>query len=342
MWKFALQSYFRVLFLSLTTFVAVLIIARFKDIARFTALCGDFQKTGIFIVYQIPSILPIAIPISALLASLLLFQNLSNRFELTALRAMGLSLKTILTPILLASLFLTLIHFSFSAEITPHCRREGKKILFDETSENPILLLQRQKLLKIKHAYLNMKVKDDETTKNVILIVPNQNRLNLITARKLFINGEQLIGNDLAIVSSVGDALIIENQSAMKTAAPLISKVMKKRHPRIDLNAMNLKMLYFRGDSAARIELLRRISLSLAVFSFTFLGSAFGIEQARKPSKKNLVAALLLTLTVLISYLLAKGLKHDPILSLFAFLLPHPFIWACSSFHLWRISKGTI
>src|SRR4051812_38356814 len=101
LWRYALQSYLRVFFLSVCTFITVLIVARFKEIARFTALTGDWSKTGLFIVYQIPSILPIAIPISALIASLLLFQRLSRTYELTALRASGLSLSTILTPLLL-------------------------------------------------------------------------------------------------------------------------------------------------------------------------------------------------------------------------------------------------
>ena len=62
---------------------------RFKDIARFAALSADGVKTGLFVLYQFPHILPIAIPISALIASFLLFQRLSKTYELTALRASG-------------------------------------------------------------------------------------------------------------------------------------------------------------------------------------------------------------------------------------------------------------
>src|SRR5579872_4338640 len=111
LWRYALQSYLRVFSLSISTFIAVLIVARFKEIARFTALSGDWLKTGLYIVYQIPAILPIAIPISALIASLLLFQRLSRTFELTALRASGLSFRSILSPILFCSLLLTFFNF---------------------------------------------------------------------------------------------------------------------------------------------------------------------------------------------------------------------------------------
>jgi lipopolysaccharide export system permease protein len=348
LWRYALQSYSRVFLLSVCTFIAVLIVSRFKDIARFTALCGDFGKTGLFILYHIPTILPIAIPISALIASLLLFQSLSRSFELTALRSSGLSLRKIVAPLLAISLLLSLLNFSICAEIAPYCRREGKTMIYHETTQNPLLLLQRQKLVKIKHAFLDMEVKDDETTKDLTLIVPNEStkRLSLLSARKLWIEREELIGKDLAVVSYIDsangfDTLIIENQSTMSTAAPLLSTALKKNRPRLDINALSLKMLTLSAKAKpARIEILRRVSLSLAVFSFTLLGCAFGIEQGRNPSKKNLLFALLLTLSVLMSYLLAKELKNFPFFAILAFILPHPFIWFCSTLHLYRISKG--
>jgi len=221
LWRYALQSYTRVLLLSICTFIAVLIVSRFKEIARFTALTCDFRKTGMFVFYQIPAILPIAIPISTLIASLLLFQKLSRSYELTALRASGLSLRSIL--------------------------------------------------------------------------------------------------------------------------APLLSRALKKNRPRLDINALSFKMLsYSDKTKPVLIERLRRLSLSLAVFSFTLLGCTFGIDEARRPSRKNLLFAFLLTLTVLMSYLLGKELKNHVALAIGAFLLPHPFIWFCSFLHLHRISRGRI
>jgi lipopolysaccharide export system permease protein len=348
LWRYALQSYSRVFFLSICTFIAVLIVTRFKEIARFTALSGDFSMTGLFILYHIPTILPIAIPISALLASLLFFQKISRSFELTALRASGLSFKKIIAPPMAASLILASLNFAISAEIAPFYRREIKAMIYQETSPNPLLLLQRQKLVKLRNAYLDMQVKDDETIKDLAIIVQNDstNRFSLISARKLWLEKEELVGKDLAIISYLKsdlgfDNLIIENQSSMSTSAPLLSLALKRSRPRLDINALSFKMLRMHTKpKQALVEMLRRISLSWAAFSFTLLGCAFGVEQGRAPSKKNLFFALLLTLSVLMSYLLGKELKNAPFLATFAFLLPHPFIWACSTIHLIRIARG--
>lgn len=346
----------RVLLLSVATFLAVLIITRFKEIARFTALSGDWGKTALFTFYQFPSILPIAIPISALIASFLLFQRLSRSHELMALRACGFSLRSVLAPLLFISALFAIANFSMCAEIAPFCRRESKAMLFRETSANPLLLLQRQQLVRIKHAYLNMEIeKEGLSAKNVVIIAHNESnkRLALLQARELSVKGEELLGRDVAIVSHLEsssnefDPLVIENQASMSTAAPILSEFLKKNRPRLEANALPLRILILRAElaspklaSSALVEILRRFSLSLAVFSFTFLGCAFGIENGRIANKRSLGVALALTLTVLVSYLMGKELKAFPILATMAFLLPHPLIWVSSIWRLKQMARG--
>jgi lipopolysaccharide export system permease protein len=145
------------------------------------------------------------------------------------------------------------------------------------------------------------------------------------------------------------DPLIIENQASMSTAAPILSEFLKKNRPRLEASALPLRMLILRTQleekklaSSALVEILRRFSLSLSVFSFTFLGCAFGMENGRTASKKSLWFALALTLTVLISYLMGKELKTFPILATMAFLLPHPLIWLSSVWRLRRIAYGNV
>lgn len=239
LWRYALRSYLKVFFLSVSTFIGVLLITRFKEISRFTALCADRLQAGWFLVYQFPFILPIAIPISALIASFLLFQRLSRSHELTALRACGLSLFSVIAPLLFLSGGLSILNFSVCAEIAPFCRRESKALLYRETSENPLLLLQRQNLIKFKNLYVNMKVESDPTSaRDFVLILPSENseRLSLLTARSVEIRENELKGADVALLSHLPstdgfDTLIIENQAAMRTAAPALSSAMKKTGP---------------------------------------------------------------------------------------------------------------
>ena len=355
LWRYLLQNYLRVFSLSVSAFVGILIVSRFKDIARFAALCGNWPKVALFTLYQIPFILPLAIPISALLASLLLFYRLSRNYELAAFRTSGFSFRTLLSPLICVSALLSLIHFSICASIAPYCMRESKAILYRETSANPILLLQRQNLVKIKHAYLNMDVKKEgKIADDVFLITYNQSmqRLSLFAASHLRISKEKLKGSGIAFLSHLKgdteegfDPLFIENQTSMWTSAPVISTALKKNRPRVEASGLSFKMLRIRaskleGHHAARakIELLRRSVLSLSVLSFTLLGAAFGIDEGRIPSKKGILIAFSLALMVLMSYLGLKDVKKNLILAGILAALPHFLIW---SFSICRISlKG--
>ncbi|HSX13608.1 MAG TPA: LptF/LptG family permease [Chlamydiales bacterium] len=337
LWRYLLLGYIRIFSLSVCSFVVILLVSRFKEIARFAALSANIPKTWLFVAYQIPLILPFAIPISAFIASLLLFQNMSKSHELTAMRASGVRLSTILFPILFMSLFLSLCNFMICGDIAPFCRRSSKELIYNETSTNPLLLLQRQNLVKMKKSYIKMKMEDDGlNVKDLFLITHNQsnNRLSLFTARRLSISNSELVGTDVAGITHLQseknyDPLILENQSWMSTNASNLSSSIKKNRPSLETSSLEIPLLRIHGKKKAIGEILRRISLSLAVFSFTILGCCYGIEEGRSLSKKNLLIAVTLCLAVMISYLLGKELK-TPWLTFVIFFFPHPILWFAS------------
>ena len=346
LWRYLLSGFFRIFFLSVSSFVIILLVSRFKEIARFGALSASLLKTLLFTCYQIPLILPLALPLSALIASLVLFQKMSQSFELNALRASGVSLPSILTPILFSSLFITFLNFELTSDLSPLCRRAAKETIYYETSSNPLVLLQRQNLVKAKDCYIKMRLSNTGLiAKDLFLITHNQNqdRLSLISAKKLSVLDSQLEGHDVALITHLKpekegqfDPLVIENEAWMTTDAAALSSSLKKRRPHLDPASLELPMLRLHGQGGEKLEkksfvdILRRVSLSLAVFTFTFLGCAYGIEQGRSPSKKSLFTALFLALFLLMSYLLGKEFKSTPLLALTIFLLPHPFLWFLS------------
>lgn len=356
LWRYLGLIFLKTFTLSVSTFILVLLVSRFKEIARFAALSYSLEKTALFIATQIPLILPIAIPLSALIAALLLFQNLSRTQELTAIRASGVSLSSLLAPILLIGFFLSFLSFFLCAEIAPLCRRESKLLLYHETSENPLLLLQRQHLVKLKNSYIKMKVEEEgKSAKDLVLITHNasNHRLSLVTAKKLRMTESELLGQEVAIVTHLEedgergfDPLIIENQALMSTDGSSLSSSLKKNRPRLDPSTFEFSLLRIARETKAKwnkkafVEMLRRCDLSLAIFSFTFLGCAFGIEQGRFPTKKNLLLAMGLTLFLMLSYLLGKEFKSKPFLAMIVFFSPHPLIWLLSMKRLQQISKG--
>ncbi len=354
LWIYILKGYFRVFALSILSFILILLVSRFKEIARFTALSDDATSAFLFIIYQIPLILPLAIPVSSFIAAFLLCQRLSRSFELTAMRASGMSLHQILAPILISSFFLTVCNFILCAEIFPASRRASKSLFYEQTSSNPLLLLGRKSLIKIKKSFLQIEENQDEKImKNMIFISPYQNhKLMLISAKQLEIKGKELKGENISFISYLNstkeqfDPLIIEQEKSMTTDAFSLSVLLKKRRPCFDAGSLNIPMLRLMGKESnkkwtrSQIEILRRTILSLTTFTMTLIGSAFGILIGRTPSKKHLfVMASLLLLTIL-SYLVGKEYKSQIFIAAFILATPHLFSWIFSYLRIHKIAKG--
>ena len=76
-------------------------------------LSGDYspQTGALILLYEIPKILGKAFPVGLLLGSLFTFDKLSKDSELTIFRAVGMSFKRILAPLLILSLIVTYLCF---------------------------------------------------------------------------------------------------------------------------------------------------------------------------------------------------------------------------------------
>ena len=72
-----------------------------------------------FFVYAVASVVPLALPLAILLASLMTFGNLGEKFELTAMKAAGVSLFRIMRPLAIAIAFVCVGAFMFSNYVLP-------------------------------------------------------------------------------------------------------------------------------------------------------------------------------------------------------------------------------
>src|SRR5258708_1903184 len=118
LWRYLLRNFFQILVLSVSSFIGVLLVLRFHEIARFATSGASLVKIFLFTLYQIPYILPIAMPFSCLIASMLLFQRLSRLHELTAFRSCGLGFSSIVAPLLCAGTLLGFVNFVICCELS--------------------------------------------------------------------------------------------------------------------------------------------------------------------------------------------------------------------------------
>ena len=358
LWRFLLKSYFQVFLLCMTSFIAALFVMRFKDIAEFATLSSDGMSIFLFSLYQLPHILPLAIPIPCVIASMLLFQKLSHHQELTAIRAAGVGLRNLLIPLMLGALFLTIINFSIVAEVGPSCRFKAKELTFKMTSNNPFYIFNKITDGKLTNAYVEIRtLRGGKKAKDVLLILNNRSneRLGIMTAEELLIEDDNLVGKNVSIVSSVNsnldddfDHLVIENQDSMSTPASSLSQLLQSAKWGMRPEYLSIKELIIRlhlsqksfWSNSHALELARRLSLAMTPFFFTLLGAAFGMEIGRRHTRKGLLWAVLLAALYLSSFIGAKSMKHFPKAAWLLYFIPFIIIGILSLRSLKRISRG--
>jgi lipopolysaccharide export system permease protein len=371
-WRYLISQYIKVLCLATTAFMAVLFVTKLRQIAHLAALGGDGMHLFVFALYLIPYVLPFTLPIACLISAVLLFQRLSHTHELTAMRACGFSLRLITCPILLAGVTLSLVSFYVTSELATLSRLSGRQMRNEMTSLNPLLLLQNTQLLRLGEIFVDMRtVSTGELAEDVVLAVhqPGLDRISLLIASELEVNQRMLSGNQITLISSLKaeegfDHLLLENQEQMEIPAAAFTSIIKRAGWNLDADHLKLRLLLVqirelhkqlvkaKAEGEPDIErlvtdirkgyteLFKRISISLAVFSFTILGCAFGIQVGRFRRQRGLIAVILLSALFLACYSMTKSYLHQVGIAAALLFAPQAAILLLSIWTLKRITRG--
>ena len=81
--------------------------------------------------YASATFVPMALPLSVLLSSLMTFGNLGERYELVALKAAGISLRRVMYPLIVIIVFVSIGAFLFSNYVMPVANLKFRSILYD-------------------------------------------------------------------------------------------------------------------------------------------------------------------------------------------------------------------
>lgn len=376
-WRYLLGQYLKVFLLCLISFIAILLTTRLDEIAHFATLGSEGLLVLWFTFQQIPYILPIAIPISCLISVIILVQRLSVTHEMTAFRACGLSLREVLTPIMIASIFIAALNFYVVSELATQSHLATGLTKMELRSVNPLLLLHNKHLMRLKGAFSDTlgHSKIGEYAGDIIIAMPNKNnsRINLMIAKNLQADPTAFIGNDVTLITpatnhvlSQHDQLIVENMGQMNTSIKDFSQMLQKKvwtlnndHlglallrarikdlkkieasiDKIDTNAEELKLAH-RNINRSYSELIRRISIALAAFTFTLMGASFGISISRNRTNRGVMYVIGLAAMYIVAFFSAKSFEHQFIASTLLYIVPHLIIVVMSLLMLTRISKG--
>jgi lipopolysaccharide export system permease protein len=147
--RYLLSQVLAALVMSVMVCAGVLLLGNaLKDVTEF--LLNGNAGLGLILqalILLLPFVLVFALPLGMLTATLLTFGRISADQELTAIRANGISLLTLASPVVWLAVALSLVSALMNMEIGPRARVAYKQLTVDMGMKDPLALLQEGRFI---------------------------------------------------------------------------------------------------------------------------------------------------------------------------------------------------
>jgi lipopolysaccharide export system permease protein len=317
-----------------------------------------------------------ALPMGMLTATLLVFGRFSADQELTAVRASGISLLSVTSPILLLSLALCALSALVNMEVGPRCRVAYTHVLFNLRASLSGAQIPEGRAIRDFPGY-NFYVKKNrggeledvmvwvlkDETNCVTFVRAARGKLetdaehNLITVHLYeakvvdFRNGRMIPGAfahyPLEIPFDLTHASAFERKISDMTSSQLWDELHEwEARLKAPLHSRNLTAEEIRsllGDPTCpiRFQIHQQIAFSFACFGFTLVGIPLGIRMHRRETNIGIGVALLLVAVYYSFFILGQSMDMR------AECAPHLIVWlpnfifqAVGAVLLWRANRG--
>lgn len=130
----------------------------------------DFMTIIQFLWYASWSMISLALPLSVLLSSLMVFGNLGEHYELVALKSSGISFTRIMAPLVIVSIFISGFAFYFSNYKVPEAYVNYRKVYYEIRTKKPTVNIREGEYYNKLDGYvirIGKKHKDGKKIENV-------------------------------------------------------------------------------------------------------------------------------------------------------------------------------
>lgn len=214
-------------------------------------LVGKGIETGVMlqlIFYSLADLVPMALPLTVMVASLMTFGNLSESFELVAMKANGLSLLRILLPVFWVMIALVGLNFLFLNIVIPRANLEAKAMLMDLRKKKPAFNISPGEFYQAIEGYsirIGKKEEDNETVRDVLIYEfknDESKRLNVLRAEW----GQMKLSPDQSELSfTLYNGVRYDemtNQKEYRSTFPFNSMHFEKQQMTIDLSSLDVEL----------------------------------------------------------------------------------------------------
>jgi len=190
-----------------TVFVILFFIFILQTVWLFIAeLAGkdlDFMMVVKFLAFSMPRIVPLVLPLSILLASIMSFGNLSEHYEFAAMKSSGISLQRAMKTLTIFIAIVSIIAFLFANNVIPYAEFKFINFRKNIAQVKPALAITEGQFSDVGSYNIKVNKKSGE----------NGNRLTGITIHEKSANGD---GSKTVIRAKNGELISNEKSSILQ------------------------------------------------------------------------------------------------------------------------------
>ena len=177
----------RFLYNFLSSFVILMLIFIFQAIWFFIDEWAgkgiDLLVVGKFLLYYSPNLIPMVLPLTVLLASIMTFGSFAENYEFAAMKASGISLFRAMRPLIIFITILSIGTFFFANSVIPEAELKSYNLRRNIAQAKPALAITEGIFNNIPETDINIKVNDkhgdnDQLLDNVVIHKLSQGGLN--------------------------------------------------------------------------------------------------------------------------------------------------------------------
>jgi len=321
--RYVITEFIPPTFLALFVFTFILIMERIFEsinllISKGVSLFSVLHLLGC----TLPSILVYSIPMAILAGTLLCFGRLSSDNEIVAIQASGVSLYSIFYPVIILSLFVSMIMVSFNQQIAPRSYNQFSKLYYQIIHKNPAVKLEERTFLDIRDYRLyveKIKHKKGKLSGIIMYEMKKDGFPTLITAQR-----GNMISSEQQVIFELFDGTIQQRDkddpnkysityfknydiSLDLTQTP---PAKAKRIRQMEKSELLEEIKRLKRDNiptySLEVEYHQRSSLAFAPLVFCLIGIPLGIKARQRG--KSIGFGLSLALFLLYWFLLVEGI----------------------------------
>ncbi len=301
--------------------------ARLVQVLEYVAKGVPLATFGTFILYTLPIVLTFTIPLSILVSIMLVFGRMSADSEITAMRACGISILQLVSPILIITSMLTALCLYLQVELGPPLLEKTRSLFENAAMDQPMALFKPGESITQGNytLYVDDITADNELTSVQIFELSNNQITDFRAERgRVDVDKENEVFN--VVMYNCESVLYLDGQQIHAKAGDMRFtfdygkernfRNIAQRYKFMTMSNLMAAIRIYKADGREtcdlEVELNQRIAFALAPLAFLLLGIPLAIHTSRRETSVGLFVGAIAGGFFFLAIILCESLSSYP------------------------------